>query len=250
MSIAEKLQTIAENEPKVYDAGYTKGVKEATDWGYNEGFNDGKYKGLEEGYAIGRQDGYGIGKQEGYEAGKQAEYDAFWDVLQNYGQPATYKCAFAYGVFKDEIYNPKYPIVARYSDAQSAQDIFLYSPITDTKVDIDVTGPTGCARCFSNATKLVTIRKIIVVEKNTYQDTFVNCTSLENITFEGVIGNSINLQYSPLSRQSIENIISVLSAIATGKTLTLKKTAKENAFTDEEWQTLIATKSNWTISLI
>ena len=28
MSIAEKLQTIAENEPKVYDAGYTKGVKE------------------------------------------------------------------------------------------------------------------------------------------------------------------------------------------------------------------------------
>ena len=33
MTIAEKLQTIAENEPKVYDAGRTKG--------YNEGYADG-----------------------------------------------------------------------------------------------------------------------------------------------------------------------------------------------------------------
>lgn len=50
MSIAEKLQTIAENEQKVYNAGFEKGKSEGgdTETAYNNGFNDGKQVGSDE----------------------------------------------------------------------------------------------------------------------------------------------------------------------------------------------------------
>ena len=41
MSIADKIVTIAENEQKVYDAGYSKGKSETDGGGYDEGFSDG-----------------------------------------------------------------------------------------------------------------------------------------------------------------------------------------------------------------
>ena len=62
MSISEKLAKIAENVPKVYEAGYNKCLEEnppgATEEelqekyeeGYNSGHEDGKTEGVEEGY--------------------------------------------------------------------------------------------------------------------------------------------------------------------------------------------------------
>jgi hypothetical protein len=89
---------------------------------------------------------------------------------------------------------------------------------------------------------------------------FLGCTSLKNITFEGDIGQDIYLHYCPLSKASIESLINALWSGATGKTATLKKVAVDTEFetaegladgsTSNEWTTLIATKSNWTISLV
>ena len=98
---------------------------------------------------------------------------------------------------------------------------------------------------------LHTIDKIIVTERVIFSsDAFSNSTALANITFEGVIGNSINFQWSPLSKASITNIVEHLSSTATGQTCTFKKSAKEAAFTDDEWSALIANKTNWTFSLV
>jgi hypothetical protein len=73
--------------------------------------------------------------------------------------------------------------------------------------------------------------------------------------------NGFNVQWSNnLSHDSIVSIINALSTTTSGLTVTLSKTAVNKAFetsdgandgsTSTEWTTLIATKSNWTISLV
>ena len=52
-----------------------------------------------------------------------------------------------------------------------------------------------------------------------------------------------------LTKSSITNIVNVLSPTVTGQTATFNKAAKEAAFTDDEWEELIATKPNWTFNL-
>ncbi|MFR8974816.1 MAG: hypothetical protein ACLVG9_02365, partial [Eubacteriales bacterium] len=52
-----------------------------------------------------------------------------------------------------------------------------------------------------------------------------------------------------LTKSSITSVINGLSDTVTGKTATFNQTAKEAAFTNEEWAVLIGTKPNWTFSL-
>lgn len=81
--------------------------------------------------------------------------------------------------------------------------------------------------------------------------TFQYASGYEYIGFEGVIAqNGLNLQWSTkLNKDSITALINALSDATSGLTVTISKTAKENAFTEEEWTTLIETKPNWTITL-
>lgn len=105
-----------------------------------------------------------------------------------------------------------------------------------------------------------TIDKLIVTEGLKYASAFVNCKNLKNIVFEGVIGNDIDLHWSTaLTRASMENIISHLSDTASGKTLTLSEPAVFEAFryegnlsylTNPDWEALVESKSNWTITLV
>lgn len=208
MSIAEKFEIIA-------DEVYAKGVE------------DGKAQGgnTEEAY------------NQGFEDGKKSEYDLFWDGYQNKGKPSCYKFAFAYKIFNDAIYNPKYPIITSGAENVNSADIFAYSRITDTKVDIDVTRNPSVTRAFNNATELVTIRKLIITDKITFANTFDNCIALKNIIIEGVIGNNINFGDSPLlTLESITSIINALKTLGEGetKTLTLHATAKQKVVENAE----------------
>lgn len=230
MSIAEQFIR-AKND---YDEVYAKGIEVGKAQGGN----------TEEAYNQGVVDG------------RQAQYDKFWDSCQNKGEPSCYKFAFAYNIFNDAIYNPKYPIITSGTESINSQDIFAYSPITDTKVTIDVKRSTGMARAFNQAKQLVTIHKLIVTEKVAFTNTFDGCESLKNIVIEGIIGNNFNIGASPLlTLESITSIINALSQSTTNKTLTLSKTAVQNAFetTDldnsTEWTTLKNSRSNWTITL-
>ena len=62
MSIAEKLQIIAENEQKVYNVGKTKG--------YAEGYSDGDFNGYQSGYENGLREGTWKGIEQGKQDGK------------------------------------------------------------------------------------------------------------------------------------------------------------------------------------
>jgi hypothetical protein len=189
-----------------------------------------------------------------YDAGKQAECDSFWDIFQDNGNRTVYTNAFSYGGWTDKIYNPKHPFYPTSCNNMFGNALYL----TDTKVDIDLTNPKGTQKfsLFTNASKLKTIKKLIVNETNNFIPTgaspmFLGCTALENIEFEGVIGTNISFADSTkLSKTSIENIINHLSETSTGKALTLSRTAVNNAFTTDEWEQLIKNKENWSFSLV
>lgn len=227
MTIAEKLTQIAENEQKVYDAGYAKGQAEG----------GGAY-------------------DEGFEAGKVAEYDAFWDAYQDNGISKQYHYAFAGYGWNDATFYPKYDIVMQ----SSCLGAFQYSKITDIAerlkecgIALDTSDCSNFQAMFAYATtkslptintlkagsltsiftdckSLERIEKLVVKENQQYKSSFDKCYALKHILFEGEIGNNLDLQYSPLSKASIESIVEHLSDTATGKTLMLSQTAVNNAF--------------------
>lgn len=218
------------------------------------------------------------------EAGKQEQYDAFWDNYQQNGNRRVYNYAFqGYGFNVDNFY-PKYDIViegagnnafygwttfpdekARLnlkerleqcgvvldtSKATNLTALFGYGRFKEIPT-IDCTGLTASStQLFRRNSSLQKIEKIITNETVTYSNWFQDDPALEYITFEGVIGQDIDFSNCPLTKSSIENIIEHLSTTSSGKTLTLKQTAVNSAFTTAEFEALKATRTNWTFSLI
>jgi len=246
MSIAEKLVEIAQDLPKVYDAGFAAG-----------------------------QNAGGGGYAEGYEAGKQAEQSAFWDMYQQNGTRTYYLRAFQL-VFTDEMFKPKYDIIP-----DNANQMFIEAPITNLKQllesagvildtsksryttqmfqystvthvpTIDFSSSSVVSAVFSDTPNLVYIEKLIVKEAHTFPNAFARANSLVEIRVEGIIAADLDIHWSPLSKASIESIVSCLSDSASGKTVTFNKAAVLAAFgTEEAWTSYIASKPNWTFTLV
>lgn len=264
-SIADKLERIARNEQLIYNAGVEKGKAEVGEGIYEEGF----------------------------EAGKKSEYDAFWDAYQNYGNRTSHAMAFAGAGWTEKTFKPKYDmrvtnaqymfrnsqinadlveilenqgVVLDFSNVTNTDRIFCDTQFTHIGI-VDLSNGVAVNTTFSNGSAnydLETIDKIILKDdgSNTFSSAFTNLNALENITFEGVIGNSgINFRWSTsLSKASIENIVSCLSTETSGLSITLSKNAVNKAFatntagtngsTSAEWLALIGTRANWTISLV
>lgn len=203
MSVANKLNTIAENEVKVYDAGF--------------------------------------------ETGKRAEYDRFWDAVQQNGTRTLYLCVFCGYGWRDENYNPKYPITAT---GNSNYLFWNCYNITSTKVPVHLcTTGTNNTNTFSGCGSLVTIPLLVVAETTTFTTSFTGCTNLVNMTIEGVIG--YNMTLSPCTKLSHDSLMSVInhlkdySGTGTSKTMTLG-TTNLNKLTDAEKK--IATDKGWTLA--
>ena len=216
-----------------------------------------------------------------YEAGKKAEYDAFWDAVQDNGNRIDYNYGFMGKSWTDTTFNPKYDIKPDWSTVSLFQNclitdleailkrngvvldisnnanygtVFGYSTITVLPEIVFSKNYTNSYNMCSGCTNLHTIRKITfsdgIKESANFNDTFPNCTALANIEFGGVLVNSINFKDCPLTRASIKSLFGVLSDSASGKTVTLKAEAVDNAFKPEEWTELKETKSNWEITLV
>lgn len=285
MSISEKLITIAENQQKVFDAGRNSGGGGSYDEGYNDGYSSGFADGETNGWDI----GYSNGWDSGYGEGQQSEYDRFWDNFQDYGNRTNYEDAFnaAHGIWNDDTFRPKYDLIfgdgyygysafKRLSVTNLAETLenlgvqldtsrcgnlaYLFQSSTTQRIPtIDCTNAHGNASAgleysFFDCGSLHTIDKLIVTEQLKYVQTFNYCPSLVNIVFDGVIGNDISFRDSTnLSKASITSIVNHLSTTASGKYLTLSKTAVTNAFgstTASAWTSLVNSRSNWTISLV
>lgn len=206
MSIAEKLQTIAENEQRVY------------------------------------------------EAGKKAELVALWNTIQDNGNRRQYQYAFSEGTltWTDDIFLPQHPIICDGTSVYTATALFNGNMgITDTKVPITISN-TRADTCFRNCINLKRIPSLTLEKVVRFSQTFEKCRALEELNMYGEVDiDGLDLQWSTkLSKASITSIINALSTTTSGLTVTLSKTAKEAAFTADEWAALIATRTNWTISLV
>ena len=260
MGITERLITIHENVDSVHEAGYNKG------------------------------------ESAGFDAGKQAEYDAFWDAMQNYGNRKDYGKAFL--EWNCEYIRPKYKVMP--TDRATSVNTF-YGNRTLKKIeaeyfdfsqktrgnsittgwywtfstcsaleeieDIGMMPDTAYDSTFYGCSSLTKIAKITTDKDVQFGDAFKNCRALQDITFEGEIGNNIDFQWSnQLKKDSITSIINHLSDTASGKTLTLSAAAIATAFGAwsadydgdgkhdqwigndiEEWIELIDSKPNWNI---
>ena len=201
MSIADKLTTVAENVPKVY------------------------------------------------EAGKKAEYDDFWKAYQSNGNRTVYQYAFYRQYWKNgTTYNPKYPITIPSSNY--ANNMFANSGVTNTEVAITISG--SHAGVFSSAAVKTIPYLDVSGVTGTMADWFTSCSNLAHITFVGTISVNVNFKDCPLTAKSLVSIVEHLSDTASGKTLTVKTSAVNNAdwsTTDyASWDALIATKPNWSFS--
>lgn len=234
------------------------------------------------GYNAGHSSGYEEGKAAGYEAGREAEYDAFWDVYQQNGNRTNYENAFSGSGWNVDNFNPKYDmkptvgssIFYRFDyDRYGSRTLDLVERFNECGVELDFSNVTGLSYGFQNARIshigvvdatscstltgafincywLAKIDKLVVKDSLTFSNTFNNCDALKEIIIEGVIGESISFYVSPLTKESIISVINALSSTTSGKTATFKKSAKEAAFIADEWAELIATKTNWTFSLV
>lgn len=265
MSLADKLTTVAENIPKVYQAGY--------DSFWDSYQNNGTRKNYHHGF-----------RGEGWKTSFKPKYDM---------QPTHANAMFAgWGYAAGKTFDlvemlEEAGVTLDLSKATMLAELFNSNTVVTHVGVIDISSATNGSHIFNCASVLKTIDKFIVTDKTTtLTGAFDYCHVLENIVIEGTIGANIDLHWSTkLTKDSIlgvvateeqiasnksivtvngtkyyGGIIAALSDSTTGKTLTLSRTAIDAAFethegivdgsSSPEWNALTGTKTNWTISLI
>lgn len=243
MSIAEKLTTIAENTPKVYDSGYSKGTAE----GYS-----------------------------------QAESD-FWDGFQENGNRTFYEYGFCNTAFEplrpkhkvvptsrticmfEHLKNTKV-IEKAYFDLSQASvtsqsgsstgghyATFRGNEYSSLEVIEDIgLQPGGYYQTFRFQRKLRTIEVMRVLETTKFNAPFTDCYALENLTIEGTIGQN-NFDVSSSTKLSHDSLMSIITALKDYSTDTSGTqwvvtlgTANLNKLTDAE--KAMATQKGWTLA--
>ena len=252
-TIAKKLLTIAENQQRVYDAGYAKGQAEGGD----------------------------------------SYYDEFWDAYQDYGKRTNYTSAFAGLGWKDAFHpkydivpTVGYMIFRSFYlyDSQTMSFGSLKKALEEQGVTLDFSKCTNMDSAFhwmqtcdigvvdlnsctnSNLmfaySMLSTIDELVLSEKTQIaSNMFTGVERLTHLIVSGVIAsNGFDIHWSTkLDKESITSIINCLSTTTSGLAVTVSQTAVNKAFetaegandgsTSAEWLALIATKPNWTINL-
>ena len=247
----------------------------------NSDFNAIKAKIVEKGVEIAegtKTEEYAVKVGKVYDKGRQDYQDKFWGVMTNYGKGnIDMRSSFGGEGWTDENFTPLYDFKPRYAKNMffashitnlakcfedygtkldvslitSATDMFSFSTITRIPY-LDFSSLTSLGYAFDNMTSLEIIDGIKITEKCTaFGSAFRGVKNLRRMIVSGTISVSgLDLHWSVLlDKESITSIINALSSTTNGLTITLSQTAVNNVFTTEEWNTLIATKPNWTISL-
>ena len=225
MSIAEKLQTAAENQQKVYEAGQKAEYDRFWD-NYQDNGNRGHYR-----YAFYRT----FWNDENF----KPKYDI--KPTQD-GQYIFQQC----GVTDMKAILQRQGVVLDFSKTPSLYHCFNSAAVTHLP-ELDCSKCTSFQNTFVNCSSLVSIDKLIISDKVTganFAQMFTGCSSLQNVIFEGVIAADISLSGSPLL--SHDSIMSLLNCMKTGGTGTVTLGATNLAkLTDAE--KAIATEKGWTL---
>ena len=216
--------------------------------------------------------GYG----DGFEAGQQEAYDRFWDDLQVNGTRTDYEYAFTNTAF--EYLRPKYKVIPttrtvymfknnkklkslekQYIDLSNctaqqtlnnSAHYYTFADCTSIEIIEDIGLPAGgYYNTFRGCQNLHTIEKIRVLPDTLFNSaSFGSCKELQNITFEGTIGQN-GLIVSESKKLTHDSLMSIINALETktssGFTVTLGSTNLAK-LTDAE--KAIATQKGWTLA--
>ena len=176
-------------------------------------------------------------------------YDTFWDNYQQNGGRSHWNYGFFQQGWNDNNYNPKYD----FAPITHAHGMYNTSNITDTLKPLDFSNVSSAASgsVFYSCRLLKTIRTLTVTEANTFVSWFALDSALENITFEGTIGQNISFADSPnLKRTSVQNIIDHLMPLPDGVTRTI--TFHKTIYDGLENTGLLAeiTNKNWEVGYV
>lgn len=163
-----------------------------------------------------------------YDEGKKAEYDRFWNSYQSNGEIKSYSYAFCGNCWTDETLNPKYTPLK----ATATTQMFRFCAAT-VLPSIDFNDCLNLDQTYYYAREAVTIGTVILKDDgtNTFNNAFGGCSELVNISFEGVIGNSLAIgSASKLTSESVDNIIDHLKDLTetTAQTITFHSTVVNN----------------------
>ena len=270
MNIADKLTQIAENEQKVYDAGFAAGQEQGGGSGedrYQEGYDDG--------YQAGEREGFNAG----YTDGQQAEYDRFWDEYQTNGVRSNSQGMFSGLGWNSETLKPKYsirpklaPLMFYYCNTHSNNDPIDLADVFDNRgLTLDFSNCTDFQQIFYQAK----IEKVGMIDcsKASGSNQVLNIfntehlrivrgfippnialpaaafqSNLEELNVCGTVTKSINLsRCEKLTAASIQSIIDYLADLTgqTAQTLTFHATVGGKLTTEQK--TTISAK-NWTLA--
>ena len=237
MSIAEKLTTIAENEQRVYDSGYDKAErdKELKIWEILSG----------NGTRIRYEKCF-------YSASFPKDYTFAKPIVPNYCTQMFYdmKGQFPKNI---DLSNVKPSNMTTSNESNQNSGLFAWSVNATYLYDMGLQAPGVYFSTWSYCKALKTIEKIRVTKSTKFSGSsigppFEQCGALENVTFEGEIGQNLSMSScSKLTYESLSNIISCLydySAEGVTKTLTLHATAKAR-LTEDDIKTI--TDKGWTL---
>ena len=132
------------------------------------------------------------------------------------------------------------------SKATSIDRLFSDAPNLTHLPKISTVSAPHLQNFVYNCKNLISIDEVVLKEDGSQtfnENSFKSCSALVEIRFSGKIGNNINMSWSKnLSMTSLNSIVSALSKSVSGKTITLPNTAEQtydNATKVGEWQKLI-----------
>jgi hypothetical protein len=196
MSIAEKLTAIAENEPKVFDAG--KQAERSEFWDVYQ--DNGSRKNYERAFG-----------NSGWTKENFFPKYSMENITNGYMMFHGSNIACDLADFLEQR-------GLAFSIGKGADLRYLFGATAFTRVGVvDITGigVAYTAYMFYQSRKLETIDLLIMGDK-LYQNAtvFQYCDALKNIRIQGVVASSFNAQWCPLTVDSMKSIISCLKNYA------------------------------------
>lgn len=226
MSIADKLATIADNEQRVYDAGYSDGESDIIEAITNHISNYGNRKDYSSAFAFTNWDGFKFAE------GKIKPTD-------NSGRMFYAAKAVPEGIDLSGL-----------PTSADIENFCAWCSFTEFP-DMALPAMNSYYYMFCDATKIKKVEVLRVHEGTTFSGTFNRASALQEITFQGTIGKNLNMSWSTLlTHDSLMSAIDCLKDYSgdtsgTAYTLTLGSTNLAK-LTAEEQQ--IAIDKGWTLA--
>ena len=243
MNIQEKLTKIAEDMPKVYEAGVAEGKKTA----YDEFWDAYQQNGNRENYGNAFA-GVGWNAQT-----FRPKYD-----IKPINAGSMFHTCYAEVDLVERL--NECGVTLDFSECTNLQMAFQGARCSRIGI-VDARKTTSLSQTFAYSGYIETIEKVICNESTPFASTtFGSDYNLKKLIIEGTIGVAFDVKGClRLNKDSHISIVNALSTTKSGLTATFSKQAVNKAFetgegkadgsTSSEWLALVATKPNWTISL-